>query len=120
MFSSVNSVVLCDSFLPYSLQMRLSITCSHSYTYLSAQTVLLSHSQVLKVLAPGRVVTVYTHRYKHSLAVILRAQSGKSGSRTFTVLMLCNEGEDGEEFAVSVVDVDLYRTVTPYEPIKVR
>lgn len=87
----------------------------------SIQSILLSHPQVLKALSPGRVVTVYTHKYKYSLAVVLQLQGGgRGGSRSFTVLMLCNGGEEGEEFARSVVDVQLYKTVTPYEPVKVR
>lgn len=81
------------------------------------QTLLLSHPQVLKSLSPGRVVIIYTHRHRYSLAVVLQQSTKKTG-RSFTVLMLCNGGEDTEEVANSIVDIKLYQSVNPHESMK--
>ena len=79
---------------------------------------MMSHPQVLKALQPGRVVTVYTHKHRHSLAVVLQ-QNLRKASRTFTTLMLCNEGEDDEEMVAAMVAVEQYEAVTPHEAMKV-
>lgn len=77
---------------------------------------MLSSPQVLKTLSPGRVVTIFTAKYHYSLAVVLQKNT-KTPSRTFTVLMLCNSGDEMEEAANSVVNIDQYKTVTPYKPL---
>ena len=46
-------------------------------------------------------------------------QSTKKTGRSFTVLMLCNGGEDTEEVANSIVDIKLYQSVNPHESMKV-
>ena len=62
--------------------------------------------------------TLSACRHRHSLAVVLQ-QSTKKAGRSFTVLMLCNGGEDTEEVANSIVDMKLYQGVNPHEPMKV-
>ena len=80
------------------------------------QTILLSTVQVLKALCPGRVVTIFTTKYHYSLAVILQ-QGHKTVDRSFTVLMLCNSGDETKDVANSLVNVDQYKGVTPYKPL---
>ena len=80
------------------------------------QTILLSTVQVLKALSPGRVVTISTAKYHYSLAVILQ-QIHKTVGRSFTVLTLCNSGDETKDVANSLVNVDQYKGVTPYKPL---
>ena len=74
---------------------------------------MLSTVQVLKALSPGRVVTIFTAKYHYSLAVILQ-QTHKTVDRSFTVLMLCNSGDETKDVANSL---DQYKGVTPYKPL---
>ena len=62
---------------------------------------------------------MYTNAYHYSLAVILQQHSSKSTARSFTVLMLCNSGDDSEKKAKSLIDSSLieYQTVTPYKAL---
>lgn len=78
---------------------------------------LLTHPNALKALSPGRVVTVYTAAYGHSLAVVLSQQTTKS-SKTFTVLLLCNGGDEWEERAGAILGDSSNRdTVAPYRAL---
>ena len=72
---------------------------------------------MLKVLSAGRVVVVHTNSYQHSLAVILQ-QNVKKTSRTFTVLLLCEDGDELEEAAKSLIDFQQHKIVKPYQPMK--
>ena len=64
---------------------------------------------------------MYTSAYGHSLAVILQqhttATAGKSASKSFTVLMLCNSGDEMEEKAKSLVESTSHATVAPYRAL---
>ena len=80
------------------------------------QTFLLSTVHVLKALSPGRVITIFTTKYHYSLAVILQ-QSHKTLERSFTVLMLCNSGDEAKDVANSLVSIDQCKGVTPYKPL---
>ena len=84
------------------------------------QAFLLSHPNTLKALSPGRVVTIYTNSYHYSLALILQQHSSKSATRTFTVLMLCNAGDESEDRARALVDTSQgqYKAVMPYLPLE--
>ena len=78
---------------------------------------MLTHPSALKALSPGRVVTLFTSSYGHSLAVVLSQQTAKSG-RTFTVLMLCNSGDEWAERATSIVGDSAKRDIlTPYKAL---
>ena len=66
----------------------------------------------------GLFYLVYACRHRHSLAVVLQQNIKKTG-KSFTVLMLCNSGEDMEEVANSIVDIELYQSVNPHESMKV-
>ena len=57
-----------------------------------------------------------TTKYHYSLAVILQ-QGHKTVDRSFTVLMLCNSGDETKDVANSLVNVDQYKGVTPYKPL---
>ena len=63
---------------------------------------LLTHPNPLKALSPGRVVTVHTAAYGHALAVVLQQHAGRS-TRSFTVLTLCESGDEWEERSGFVV-----------------
>ncbi|CAI8055955.1 Helicase SKI2W, partial [Geodia barretti] len=81
------------------------------------QAYLLTHPSALKALSPGRVVTLFTSTYGHSLAVVLSQQTAKS-ARTFTVLMLCNSGDEWAERATSIVGDSAKRDIlTPYKAL---
>ena len=60
---------------------------------------------------------IYTNRYKYSLALILQ-QNVKMTSKTFTVLILCNSGDEVEQYAKELVDMKRHEAVQPYQPIK--
>lgn len=81
------------------------------------QAYLLTHPNALKALSPGRVVTLCTSTYHHSLAVILQQNTSKSSSKSFTVLMLCKRGDESEEKAKTLVDATSHETVTPYRAL---
>ena len=84
------------------------------------KTFLLAHPNALKVLSPGRIVTLHTSSYHHhSLAVILQQHSSKSASKSFTVLMLCNSGDESEERAKLLVETSQVegQIVTPYRSL---
>ena len=76
------------------------------------QRSLLSSVAVQKSLSPGRLIVVFTPRYHYSLAVLLQNKN-----HTFTILMLCNHGDDKEDSASSLVNFDL-NTVRRYEPVR--
>ena len=78
---------------------------------------LLTHPNALKALSPGRVVTVYTTAYHYGLAVVLQQHSSKSSTRSFTVLMLCNSGDEQEEKAKALVNSTSHEPVTPYRAL---
>ena len=78
---------------------------------------LLTHPNALKALSPGRVVTILTAAYGHSLAVVLQQHTTKS-SKTFTVITLCNSGDEWEEKAASLVgETSNHDLVTPYRAV---
>ena len=85
----------------------------------SMKTFLLAHPNALKVLSPGRVVTLHTSAYHYSLAVVLQQHTSKSASKSFTVLMLCNSGDESEERAKLLVETSQVegQIVTPYRPL---
>ena len=98
-----------------------SHTHTHTHTHVQQKVFILNHPNALKALSPGRVVTVYTSAYHHSLAVILQQHSGSNRSPTsksFTVLMLCNSEDDSEEKAKSIADsTSSSGKVSPYRPV---
>ena len=65
-------------------------------------------------------MTIYTNSYHYSLALILQQHSSKTATRTFTVLMLCNAGDESEEKARVLVDTSQgqYKAVSPYLPLE--
>lgn len=79
---------------------------------------MLGHVHTQKALSPGRVVVVFTPRYQHSLALLLRRNPRRKHDHSYTVLMLCNSGDDSEQASTSMVAVDAERMVTPYQPLE--
>ena len=79
---------------------------------------LLTHPSALKALSPGRVVTLSTPACGYTLAVILSQQTIKS-AKTFTVLTLCNGGDEWEGKAKSIVVGDSVKhdTVVLYKQL---
>lgn len=69
---------------------------------------------MLKALSPGRVVVIDSPVYQYCLAVVLQ-QNTKKANKMFTVLMLCNAGQESEDIAPTLVDVEQYKVVTPYQ-----
>ena len=57
-------------------------------------------SQAMKILVPGRIVTIYTSFYGYSLAIILQIQT----KRTSRVLMLCDAEHASDVVAQSLID----------------
>ena len=55
---------------------------------------------------------ICTNSYKYSVVVILQ-QHVKKMSKSFTVLMLCNSGDEFEEVAKNLVDIE-HMSVKPY------
>ena len=79
---------------------------------------MFTHPNALKALSPGRVVTIYTPAYHYSLAIILQQNISKSSStKSLTVFMLCNSGDESEEKAKSLVDSTSCDEVTPYKAL---
>ena len=78
------------------------------------QEIILSSPQVLKALNLGRVVVLDSPVYQYCLAVVLQ-QNTKKANKTFTVLILCNAEQDSEDVAPTLVDVEQYKVVTPYQ-----
>ena len=58
-------------------------------------------------------MVIYTNRYKYSLAVILQPNIKKM-PKSFTVLMLCNSGDEMEEDASFLVNTEQHKTIKPY------
>ena len=77
--------------------------------------------RVQKALSPGRVVILFTECYHYCLAVILHNKPQQSytakSKQSYTVLMLCNHGDDSEDAATSLVSLNS-NVVKPYTPIK--
>ena len=85
-------------------------TCQYSFDPI--QAVLLNKPQVLKVLSPGRVITIFTEKYKYNLAVVLQ-QNTRTAVKTFTVLILCNIEDESEQVAKHL---NPFLSVEPYVP----
>ena len=64
------------------------------------------------------MVTIFLSGYHYCLATILQQHTSKS-SRDFTVLILCNTGDDSEENAKALIDSTQkeYAVVNPYLPL---
>lgn len=60
---------------------------------------------------------IYINKYEYALALILQ-QNVKKTSKTFTVLMLCNKGDEVKESAKTLVDITQHKSVQPYQPMK--
>ena len=90
-------------------------------SFLPLQQLFLKHAHVQKALSPGRVVVLFTERYHHCLAVVLQSKGQQSytakAKHQYTVLMLCNRGDESEDAAPSLVSLDS-NIVRPYVPME--
>ena len=97
---------------------ELTVTVRLSFP---SQALFLKQSRVQKALSPGRVVILFTDRYHYCLAVILRSKAQQSytakSKQSYTVLMLCNRGDDSEDAAISLVSLNS-NVVKPYTPMR--
>ena len=96
-----------------SVYSSTSSSSSSSSSLPPLQQSLMKHAHVQKALSPGRVVVLFTERYQYCLAVILQ----RKGQGVYTVLMLCNPGDDSEDAASSLVSLNL-NIVRPHEPVR--
>ena len=51
----------------------------------------MSHPQAVKMLSPGRVVIIDTHKHKNMLGLMLQMSQASAKERSFTVLTLCEQ-----------------------------
>nr|KAG5700480.1 hypothetical protein BaRGS_013967 [Batillaria attramentaria] len=58
------------------------------------QEVVLSHPAAIKALSPGRVVTIDNGRHSNVLGVVLQTSMSTSNTRMFTVLLICDKGDN--------------------------
>ena len=63
-------------------------------------------------------MAIFTPRYQYSLVLLLRRNPKRKHDHSYTVLMLCNRGDDSEESSASLVATDTERKVTPYHPME--
>ena len=92
-----------------------------NFSFSPLQQLFLKHAHVQKALSPGRVVVLFTERYHHCLAVVLQSKGQQSytakAKHQYTVLMLCNRGDESEDAAASLVSLDS-NIVRPYVPME--
>ena len=63
---------------------------------------------------PGHVIVMWSDRYLYSLALILQVTTKRNNESTYTVLTLCNHGDDA---AILLVNSKPDH-VMPYRPLK--
>ena len=59
-------------------------------------------------------MVIHTNSWNYSAAVILQ----QKGAKIFIVFTLCNEGEELEEVANSLVDIEKHKAVSPHQSMK--
>ena len=62
-------------------------------------------------------MVIHTNSWKYSVAVVLQQHTNK-GAKAFTVLTICNEGEEVEQTSRNLVNVEQYKTVRPHQPME--
>ncbi len=62
-------------------------------------------------------MVIHTKSWNYSVAVILQQRINKE-TKTFVVLTLCSEGEELEEVAKDLVNIEKHKIVSPHQPMK--
>ena len=73
----------------------------------------MSLPYITKILSPGRVIIIYTHKYQYSLAIIL--QESSKYSKQYKCLILCDSDIDNDTTAKSLLTSHDNHVIMPYQ-----